>query len=70
MKTINSRSNPYIKELAKLKTKREIVDKGLFLVEGRNLVLEAIQQGIVDKLLISDEEIYSIFDIEKRLVTD
>ncbi len=70
MKTINSRSNTYIKELAKLKTKREIVDKGLFLVEGRNLVLEAIQQGIVDNLLISDEEMYSIYDIEKTLVTD
>ncbi len=69
MKTINSRSNPYIKELSKLNSKREIKEQGLFLVEGRNLVLEAIQLGIVVDLLISDEEMYSIYDIEKTLVS-
>lgn len=68
MKTINSKNNPYIKELSKLTTKKEILDQGLFLVEGRNLVVEAIQLGIVVDLLISDEEMYSIYDIEKTLV--
>ncbi len=70
MKKIQSKTNPYIKELSKLTSKKEIVEQGLFLVEGRNLVLEAIQLGIVVDLLISDEEMYSIYDIEKTLVTD
>lgn len=70
MKTINSKQNQYIKELSKLTTKKEIKDQGLFLVEGRNLVIEAIQTGIVVDLLITDEEMYSIYDIEKTLVTD
>lgn len=69
MKTINSKQNQYIKELSKLTNKREITNQGLFLVEGRNLVIEAIQLGIVVDLLISDEEMYSIYDIEKTLVT-
>ncbi len=68
MKTISSKNNQYIKDLAKLKTKKEIQDHGIFLVEGRNLVLEAIQLGIVQDLLISDPEMYSIYDIEKTLV--
>ncbi len=70
MKTINSKSNQYIKDLAKLDNKKEITEQGLFLVEGRNLVLEAIQQGVVVDLLITDEEMYSVYDIEKTLVTE
>ncbi len=69
MKTINSKSNQYIKDLAKLNNKRDIKEQGLFLVEGRNLVLEAIQHGIVVDLLITDEEMYSVYDIEKTLVS-
>ncbi len=70
MKEISSRNNQYIKDLSKLNNKKEIIDQGLFLVEGRNLVLEAIQLGLVETLLISDKELYSIYDIDKILVTD
>ncbi len=70
MKTINSKQNQYIKDLAKLNSKKEIQEQGLFLVEGRNLVVEAIQQGIVVDLLVTNEDMYSIYDIEKTLVTE
>lgn len=69
MKEINSKNNKYIKELSKLKTKKDIKDQGLFLVEGRNLVLECIQIGIVIDLLIINEEMYSIYEVPKTLVT-
>ncbi len=70
MKQINSKSNPYVKALSKLNNKNEIKEQGLFLVEGRNLVLEAIQQGIVQDLLITHEDMYSVYDVEKTLVTE
>ncbi len=70
MKEINSKQNQYIKDLSKLTSKRDVQEQGLFLVEGRNLVLEAIQLGIVEDLLITNEDMYSIYDIKKTLVTD
>lgn len=70
MKTINSKQNQYIKQLARLTTKREIVEQNLFLVEGRNLVIEAIQAGIVVDLLITNEEMYDAYDVSKTLVAD
>ncbi len=70
MKEISSKSNKYIKDLAKLNNKREIIEQGLFLVEGRNLVIEALQQEIVVDLLITDKEMYSIYNVEKTLVSD
>ncbi len=68
MKTINSKNNQYIKNLAKLTSKKDIIDKGIFLVEGRNLIVEAIEREIVENLLITDEEMYEDYDIEKTLV--
>lgn len=70
MKEINSRTNNYIKILSQLNTKRSIKEQGLFLVEGGNLILEAIQSGIVLDLLITDKEMYSIYQVEKTLVTE
>ncbi len=70
MKEISSKNNQYIKDLSKLTNKKEIKEQGLFLVEGRNLVLEAIQLGMVENLLLSDAELFSVYDVEKTLVTD
>ncbi len=70
MKTINSKNNQYIKDLAKLNSKKEIIDRGLFLVEGRNLIVEAIEREIVVDLLITDEEMYPEYDIEKTIVDE
>lgn len=70
IKKINSKSNEYIKDLAKLKSKKIIQEKELFLVEGKNLINEAINSGIVETLLISNEKLYSNYDLDKVLVTD
>lgn len=69
MKTISSRSNQYIKDLSKLDSKKDIVEQGLFLVEGRNLISEAIEIGIVLDLLITDEDMYIDSEVNKTLVT-
>ncbi|MCK5867096.1 MAG: RNA methyltransferase [Mycoplasmataceae bacterium] len=70
MKEISSRSNIYIKQLSLLNSKKYIIEHGMYLVEGRNLVIEAIQAGVVMDLLITDEKMYSIYDIPKTLVTE
>lgn len=71
MKTISSRTNKYIKDLSALNSRRNITDKGVYLVEGRNLIIEALEVGVVDKLLITNEDMYSEYsDISKVLVTE
>ncbi|BDU67551.1 MAG: 23S rRNA methyltransferase [Candidatus Tyloplasma litorale] len=64
MKEIHSPQNKYIKKLAKLNTKNDILQKGIFLVEGKNLVYEAIKEGIVNNLLTTD---LSVYEDEKNL---
>ncbi len=71
MKKISSKNNKYIKELSSLNSKRNIIEKGMYLVEGRNLVIEALNAGVVLELLITDEEMYSIYEgVNKTLVDE
>lgn len=52
---ICSDQNPLIKKLRKLQQKKHRDASGQFVIEGMNLVEEAIQKGIeIDSLLISD----------------
>lgn len=70
MKIINSTSNQLIKDLSKLNNKKDIIDKGLFLVEGRNLITETIEAGIVKYLLVTEPEKYQHYNVELVQVTD
>ena len=71
MKKIESKNNDYIKKLAKLGLKKEIIDKELFLVEGSNLINESRNSEIIFKLLITNEDMYpDISDDLKIKVSD
>ncbi len=70
MKTITSKTNSYIKDLSKLNSKRNISEKGLYLVEGRNLIIEALEAGVVVELLITDKEMYEDYEVVKILVSE
>lgn len=70
MKRIESKSNQYIKDLSKLGLKKEIIDKGLFLVEGENLINESIKSEVIVDLLVTDEDLYSNFNVNRILVTN
>jgi len=68
MGPIFSRNNQYIKNILKLTSKRNILEAGLFLVEGKNLINEAINAEIIENLLITSDELYDDFPGEKTLV--
>ena len=68
MKEITSINNKYIKYLSKLKNKKNIIEEGYFIVEGKNLIPEAISAGIVYDLLVISKEMYKNFNGEKTLV--
>lgn len=59
MKHISSKTNKYIKDLSSLNSRRNIVEKGLYLVEGKNLIIEALEAGVVVELLVTDKSMYS-----------
>lgn len=67
MKQISSKSNKYIKELSTLNSKRNIVNSGLYLVEGRNLILEALEVGVVVDLLVTDNSMYEEYTEVNRI---
>lgn len=69
-KIIESTSNDYIKKLASLKNKKEIIKNELFLIEGDNLIKEAVKSGIVKTILVQSSSTYSEYkDIERIKVT-
>lgn len=70
MKQITSKKNSYIKELSKLYSKRNISERGLYLIEGKNLIIEALEAGVVVELLIIDENIYEEYNVDKILVSE
>jgi TrmH family RNA methyltransferase len=70
MKRIDSINNPYIKDLSKLKDKKHIQNLGMYLVEGRHIIEEAIKANVVSTILVTDEALYSEFDVERVLVDD
>ena len=58
MKEITSLTNPYIKELAKLKDKKYLDKSDEFLVEGKHLVEEAYKNGCLKQILSDDESLF------------
>lgn len=58
MKEITSLSNPYIKDLSKLKDKKYLEKSDVFLVEGKHLVDEAYKNGCLKQILSDDESIF------------
>lgn len=67
MNKITSLTNSKIKELAKLKDKKYRDEKGLFLIEGEDIILEAKKNNILELILTSDEKYKD--DIEVIYVT-
>ena len=57
---ITSLKNDHIKELVKLKDKKTRDEKGLFLVETKHLVLEASRAGLIEELILEQDEIFPI----------
>ncbi|MEK5305085.1 MULTISPECIES: TrmH family RNA methyltransferase [Bacillus] len=53
MKYIESAKNAHIKQWKKLHTKKERTKTGLFLVEGKHLVEEALKSGVVKELMVA-----------------
>ena len=53
-------TNLKIKNLSKLKTKKEREKANLFLVEGRHLTLEAYKAGYLKELLITEDQDFSL----------
>lgn len=53
----SSIDNNKIKDINKLKTKKYRDKKGLFLVEGRHLVLEAYKTGLLKELFLEENEL-------------
>ncbi len=68
MNKITSLTNPKIKELVKLKDKKYRDEKGLFIIEGEDIVLEAKKNNLLELILTSDEKYKD--DIEIIYVTD
>lgn len=58
MKEITSLSNPYIKDLSKLKDKKYLEKSDVFLVEGKHLVEEAYKNGCLKQILSDDESMF------------
>lgn len=55
-----STQNKKIKELKKLSMKKYRDQTGLFLVEGRHLVLEAYKTGFLKELLLEQDELFPL----------
>ena len=51
---ITSASNKKIKDIQKLKENKNIKKYGLYLIEGRHLVEEAIEANVVEEIIISE----------------
>ncbi len=69
MKEIVSKNNDYIKGLNKLKTKKEIIKNGKFLVEGKNVIHEAYLAGIIEEILFTENQEPEYSDIRKVKVS-
>lgn len=61
--------NKKIKELKKLQTKKYRDKTGLFLVEGRHLVLEAYKTGYLKELLLEQDELFPL-SVETNYVSN
>lgn len=64
MKVITSLKNPIYRNYLRLNQKKYRESLGKFLVEGENIVLEALYSGLSDEVLISEECIGAYPEIE------
>lgn len=55
---ITSLKNEHIKDLVKLKDKKTRDELGLFLVETKHLVIEAYRAGLIEELILEQNEIF------------
>ena len=65
---ITSLNNDYIKELVKLKERKNRKEQGVFLVEGEHLVEEAYKKGILKELVLLIGSDYKL-DVKTTYVT-
>lgn len=65
----NSIENKKIKDLKKLNTKKSRDKKGLFLVEGRHLILEAYKTGYLKELYIEKDDLMPL-DVPTHYITN
>ena len=66
---ITSLNNEHIKELIKLKDKKYRDQSGTFLVDTKNLVMEAYKAGLLKELILHKDEIYPL-DMDITYVTN
>lgn len=67
---ITSASNKKIKDIQKLKENKNIKKYGLYLIEGRHLVEEAIEANVVEEIIISENyEEFSLIEAFKGEIT-
>lgn len=67
-KRINSVTNDKITYFYKLKNKKYILKNNLFLIEGKNIIAEAIKKNLVSTILIINQNEYQDFKGEKIIV--
>jgi TrmH family RNA methyltransferase len=70
MKKIESNANQTIKDLVKLQDKKNILETGLFLIEGKNIVTETIDKGLVKELFVTEENFDENLDIHQTIVSE
>lgn len=66
---ITSLNNEHIKKLNKLKEKKHRDQKGLFLLEGEHLVIEALKHNTIEELIVLEETSFSNDNIKTTIVT-
>ncbi len=66
---ITSLDNDKIKNYVKLKDKKYRDKTGLFLIEGRHLVLEAYKEGLIEELILEKDEVLPL-DVPTVYVTN
>lgn len=54
---ITSINNEHIKDIIKLKNKKYRNEKGLFLIETKHLVIEAYKAGLIEELILVEDEL-------------
>ncbi|BDV02318.1 MAG: RNA methyltransferase [Candidatus Hepatoplasma vulgare] len=69
MLKIDSISNKKIKYFYSLKEKKNILKEKKFLVEGENIIGEALKNNLVLTLIITDENLYEKESVERILVS-
>lgn len=70
MKIVSSVNNPIVKDILKLKDKKNRDDEGLFIVEGYHLVNEAYNAGLLKIVLSLNSDDLVKYDIEDKYLVN